>query len=105
MIEQWEPEALQTALREGRALTVLDVREEEELALAALPGVLHIPLGDLVQRAEEVPRNLPVVVICHHGIRSQSAAGYLESRGWRAHNLRGGIDAWSRRVDPRIPRY
>lgn len=105
MIEQWEPEDLQAARAEGRELTILDVREEEELALAALPGVLHIPLGELVQRTEEVPRSTPVVVICHHGIRSQSAAGYLASRGWKAHNLRGGIDAWSRRVDPRIPRY
>lgn len=89
---------------------LLDVREGWELAQASilLDGVepVHIPMGELPSRAPELDPARPTVVICHHGARSQQCAMFLQQRGFSAvYNLQGGIDAWSRQVDPSVPRY
>lgn len=85
---------------------LLDVREADELAICRLPGSLHIPLGDLPSRLAEVPRDRMVIVQCHHGGRSLRATHFLRSKGHpRVTNLKGGIDAWSLRIDPSVPRY
>lgn len=85
---------------------LLDVREREELALARIPGALHIPMGDIAVRLSEIPDDREVVVFCHHGKRSYSVAAWLKRAGFtRVRSLRGGIDAWSCEVDPSIPRY
>jgi rhodanese-related sulfurtransferase len=98
---------LRAALDAGRDLVVLDVREPQELALAALPGVLHIPMRELPLRVTEVPRDRDVAVLCHHGMRSAHVVAWLrELQGFqRVENVEGGIDAWSDEVDPGIPRY
>lgn len=98
---------LRSALDAGRDLVVLDVREPEELQLAALPGVLHIPMRDLPLRASELPRDRDLAVLCHHGMRSAHVVAWLrELQGFqRVHNVEGGIDAWSAEVDPGVPRY
>lgn len=86
---------------------LLDVRFPEEHAYVALPGSVLIPLPELDERAEELEafRGRPVVVYCHHGVRSLHGAAYLHSRGLEAVSLRGGIDLYSRAVDPSLPRY
>lgn len=86
---------------------VLDVREPWEVEIGALPGIVAIPLGELVARAAgEVPRDKPVAVMCHHGGRSAQATAWLRRQGYaRAMNVAGGIDAWSRIVDPSVARY
>ena len=86
---------------------LLDVRFPEENAYVALPGSVLIPLPELDERAEELEafRGRPVVVYCHHGVRSLDGAAYLLSRGLQAVSLRGGIDLYSRAVDPSLPRY
>ena len=86
---------------------LLDVRFPEEHAYVALPGSVLIPLPELDERAEELEafRGRPIVVYCHHGVRSLDGAAYLRSRGLEAVSLRGGIDLYSRAVDPRLPRY
>ena len=87
-------------------VVLLDVREEWELKKAALPEVLHIPLGQLTQRASEIPQDNPLVVLCHHGVRSMQAALWLAEQGRSpVYNLAGGMDAWSREVDTTILRY
>lgn len=84
----------------------LDVREDWEVETAFIPGARHIPLGELRDRWNELPRDRNLVVYCHHGMRSLNATRLLRSLGLsRATSLRGGIDAWSREVDPSIPRY
>ena len=98
------------ALREGQAPhTVLDVRQPEELELCALPGALHIPMGDVPARLEELRAldpSVPLVVLCHHGVRSLRVALYLQHEGLgHACSLRGGIDLWSTLIDPKVPRY
>ena len=109
---------LRARLDSGEPIALLDVREPWERSLAriaVLPGVtdLAIPLGDLPGRMAEVvkavggdPAGRPIVVYCHHGVRSLHAAHWLARGGFAGTiNLDGGIDAWSLRVDPTVPRY
>ncbi len=85
---------------------LLDVREPHEVAVAALPGAVTIPLGELDARLGELDPTAPTVVYCHLGVRSATALARLEAAGFaRARHLAGGIDAWSRTVDPALPRY
>ncbi|MGI9822457.1 rhodanese-like domain-containing protein [Agromyces sp. Marseille-Q5079] len=84
-----EVEALEGAV-------ILDVREPHELEKARIEGALHIPLGDLVARVDEVPRDTTVYTLCHVGGRSAQATAYLESIGVDAVNISGGILAWYR---------
>src|SRR4051812_598842 len=105
-------EELKRRLDSGERLALLDVREDHErdhAAIAPPPGVvdLFIPMGQIAARRDEIAgAELPVVVYCHHGVRSMVVARWLSSRGisglW---NLEGGIDAWSLRVDRGVPRY
>lgn len=106
MIEEIGPEELRARLDAGEDLLLLDVREPHELLLARIAGTLDLPLGQLSGRLDELDPERPTVCICHHGIRSAQAAARLAQAGWeRVLNLRGGIDAWSRAVDPAVPRY
>lgn len=86
-------------------VTLIDVREPWEAAIATLPGAVLLPLGDLPSRLDEIDTSRPVVVYCHRGIRSASAREHLEENGIDAVHLDGGIDAWSRLIDPSIVRY
>ena len=99
------PLEAQEMFQNGKAY-VLDVREAYELDMSALEGVIHIPMGEIPARFGELPTALPCIVMCHHGMRSAQVIRYLNqvsSGSWI--NLTGGIDAWSREVDPGIPRY
>lgn len=91
--------------REGRPHFLLDVREPEEYEAARLEGAVLIPLGELPGRLAELPKTLPVVVMCHHGMRSAHAVHHLRAAGVDALNLAGGIDAWSREIDGKVPLY
>ncbi len=86
---------------------LLDVRFPHEHAYVALPGSVLIPLPELDERADELEafRGHSVVVYCHHGVRSLDGTAYLRSLGLDAVSLRGGIDLYSRAVDPSLPRY
>ena len=98
--------ALAAWLKETAPPLLLDVREDWEYAIAHLPGSLLIPMGQIPGRYESLPRDRPVVVYCHHGMRSAQIVTFLSSRGFtQVHNLTGGIDAWATEVDPALPRY
>jgi rhodanese-related sulfurtransferase len=85
---------------------LLDVREPWEWELARLEGAQHIPMRDIPARLAELDDEREVVAICHHGGRSQQVAVFLEKNGFaKIHNLQGGVDAWSRTVDPAVPLY
>ena len=90
---------------QGVALTLLDVREPWELAVANVPGTLHIPMGEVGQRLTEITRAQPVVVLCRSGRRSLEVAKLLQQNGYEVSNLAGGILAWSRDIDATIPTY
>jgi len=90
----------------GDKLVVLDVREPWERNICALPGATGIPMREIPARAEELPKDAEIVVLCHHGVRSQQVAVFLERSGFaKINNLVGGIAAWAREVDPKMPTY
>lgn len=92
-------------LKQKKEFNFLDVRRNDERALASLGG-MHIPLDELEQRFEELPRDKkPLIVYCHHGVRSLYATQYLKYHGYDALSLAGGIDLWSLEIDPTVPRY
>jgi rhodanese-related sulfurtransferase len=97
---------LEAMLKEGKAPRVVDVREEWEIRLAPFPDATWIPMGQIPSRLTELDKATETVVICHHGIRSWRIAKFLESEGFAdVINLAGGIDAWSKEIDPSIPLY
>jgi rhodanese-related sulfurtransferase len=105
-LKEISPVELQQLLSGRGDLVLLDVREPEELAVASIDGALHIPMGDVPGRLHELDPEKEIVVFCHHGIRSASVVQFLAQRDFeRVVNLAGGIDAWSRIVDPSVPRY
>jgi adenylyltransferase/sulfurtransferase len=108
LIRQIETRDLAEKLVHGEPVHLLDVREPWEHERAALPKSQLIPLNELPHRVEEiqVPEGTLIVVYCHHGIRSLSAAAILgQSRFSNVASLRGGIDAWCIEIDPRVARY
>ena len=85
---------------------VLDVREPWEFALCQVPASVHIPMQQIPARLAELDDQRPIVCVCHHGARSLQVAMFLQQRGFETvYNLAGGIDAWSREVDPSVPTY
>jgi rhodanese-related sulfurtransferase len=90
----------------GDDLVLLDVREADELTLASLPGAVHMPMAEVPSRLSELPRHRDIVVLCHSGARSGRVTRFLRASGFpQTVNLAGGIDAWSREIDPTVPRY
>ena len=101
------PEELHRRLQAGEDWQLVDVREDVEFEYCHLPGSHLLPLGEVPRRAAEIRIEGPVVVICHHGVRSAQVLGYLRQRLGRTNvvNLRGGVAAWAAQVDPTFPRY
>ena len=104
-IRQLSAPDLKALLESGAAIELVDVRTEDERAMASIEGsrLLDQAYHDALLLRD---RDAALVFQCHHGIRSQQAAEYFRSHGFRnLSNLRGGIDAWSLLVDPSVPRY
>lgn len=102
------PRELAMRLESGDPVYLLDVRKPEEHVICQLPNSTLIPLADLLSRMAEIqpPDGVPIVVYCHHGIRSQTGAALCERAGlFPVYSLAGGIEAWSLQVDPSVPRY
>ena len=97
------------ALMEGAPQSrprLLDVREPWEFQLAHIDGSELLPMQTIPNRVDQLDRSHPTVVICHHGTRSLQVVAFLERQGFEnLHNLQGGIDAWARQVDSRVPLY
>lgn len=85
---------------------LLDVREAWEINICALANSLNIPMGQVPARLDDIDKQLDVVIICHHGIRSQQVAYFLQNSGYKSlYNLAGGISAWSHDIDSSVPTY
>ena len=92
--------------RSGKDVAVLDVREDWEVNTVSLPGTVNIPMQQVPQRVTELPRDKPLVVMCHHGGRSRQVTGWLRQNGFtQAINLAGGIHAWAEQVEPGMATY
>jgi rhodanese-related sulfurtransferase len=108
LIPQISVQQLAAKLVAGESIYLLDVRHPEEHAIAALPNSMLIPLGELPGRLGDVepPAAALVVVYCHLGIRSLTGAHLVQQAGiGPVASLTGGIDAWSRLIDPAVPKY
>lgn len=104
-IHQLSAPELRTLIESGAPIEFVDVRTDEERAIAKIDGsrLLDQAYHDALLSLD---RETQIVFQCHHGVRSQQAAEYFRREGFRnLHNLRGGIDAWSLLVDPSVPRY
>ena len=85
---------------------LIDVREPWEYSTCHIEGSQLMPLQTVPSRVEEIPTDRDVVLICHHGNRSQRVAQWLEQAGYtRLFNLRGGVESWATDVEPTMPRY
>jgi rhodanese-related sulfurtransferase len=107
MIKDITPQEFLERRTAGNDMTLLDVREDWETALAPVPSaIVHIPMGQIADRLGELDPQRETVVICRSGGRSMQVAHFLASRGFGSvSNLAGGILAWSRDLDPKIPQY
>lgn len=105
-VAQITPQELKRRLDAGDAVQVLDVREPWEYEIAHLPGSLLMPLNEVPARLAELDAHQEWVVMCKVGGRSYRATEFLQARGFaRIANLAGGIDAWTRDIDPALPSY
>ena len=85
---------------------LLDVREPNEFRIGRIPGSTLIPLGEVPQRVNEIPRDKEIIVHCKMGARSARAASFLREQGYaNVKNLKGGILDWSDKIDPSVPKY
>jgi rhodanese-related sulfurtransferase len=97
------PQEAKAALEAGAQL--LDVREPWEISVASIGGV-NIPMGEIPSRLQELDPDEHIVVLCHLGVRSLNVTAWLRQQGFeQVQSVRGGIDRWSREVDPTVPRY
>lgn len=95
-------------LDEGADFLLLDCREPDEFAIAKLESAMLIPMGEIPRRIAELEpvRDRRIVVHCHHGGRSLQVTQWLQQQGFaEVQNMAGGIDAWSKEIDPSVARY
>jgi rhodanese-related sulfurtransferase len=107
-VPELPPQEVDRRWPEGQrdGVVLLDVREQDELELAAIEGARHIPMRQVPERLAELPKDKPIVVFCHLGGRSRRVAQFLAANGFeQVFNLDGGIDAWSQTIDERVGRY
>jgi len=99
------PQAALAWITSEAPLYILDVREPSEYAICHLPHAHLIPLAQLPAALDQLPKDEPILVYCHHGVRAEKATLLLCQHGYDAKNLIGGIDAYADQVDPRLAKY
>lgn len=105
-MQQMTVQQLAEQIKAGTAPVIIDVREPYEYQRARIEGAILKPLGEIYQWARELDKEQSYVVMCHTGARSYQAAFMLERLGFtQVANLLGGIDDWTMRIDPTVPRY
>lgn len=106
--QEWDiqPDELAGKIQRGEHPLLLDVREPVEQQVSFLPGALNIPFGQLAGRLDEISRDQEIILLCRSGVRSARAVGILLSAGFQqVKNLKGGLNAWARIVDPDMFQY
>ena len=101
-----DPVEVKHKMERGDRFQILDVREPHEYLICNIPGAKLIPLGELPKRVNELDTAVEIVAHCKTGMRSAKAVDFLRQAGFRkVKNMRGGIIAWSDKVDPSVPKY
>ena len=103
MIKEITPKELKARLDVGEDIDIVDVREDWELLQSRLDRAIHIPMYDIPESLDRIPKDKPVVIMCHLGQRSAQVAYWMQSQGYdQVYSLAGGIDRWAREVDPSV---
>ena len=90
----------------GESHTLLDIREAQEIEFCSIEGSLNIPMSALLDNLDKLPKDRPLIVMCHIGGRSAQVVNWLQSNGYaNAANLEGGINAWALQIDIEMPTY
>jgi adenylyltransferase/sulfurtransferase len=100
-----DPIEVKAKIDRGDNFVLIDVREPHEYQICSIPTAKLIPLGQLPQHVDELDRDIEIVAHCKSGMRSAKAVDLLTRAGFRARNMKGGILAWSDKVDPTVPKY
>lgn len=90
---------LENKMKAGESLNIVDVREDEEVAAGMIPGAVHIRLGDIPERLDELDQGEHYYMVCRSGGRSGKASEYLEAKGYQATNVAGGMLDWNGDVE------
>ena len=107
MIEEISATELKRKMDASDDIQLIDVRQPEEWAFAKIEGAKLIPLGEIMNRRDEIDESRETVIHCKAGMRSARAVQVLQQAGFKGDlkNLKGGITAWSNEVDPKVPKY
>ncbi|MFC2947112.1 rhodanese-like domain-containing protein [Virgibacillus sediminis] len=97
-IKEIQPEELENRLNNGDDLTVIDVREDEEVEQGMIEGAKHIPLGEIPESVSSLDKADNYVLVCRSGRRSMNAANYLKEHGFKVENMAGGMLEWKGKV-------
>ncbi|MGP4081872.1 rhodanese-like domain-containing protein [Pseudalkalibacillus sp. R45] len=89
------PDEVDKKRKENNDISIIDVREDEEVANGIIPGAKHIPLGDISERTNEIPKDKEHIMVCRSGNRSGKAAKFLEGEGYSVLNMKGGMMNWN----------
>ena len=101
-----DPVEVKSKIDRGDHFVLIDVREPHEYQICNIPQAKLIPLGDLAKRMNELDSAKEIVAHCKSGVRSGKAVDFLRQSGFKkVRNMKGGILAWSDKVDPRVPKY
>jgi adenylyltransferase/sulfurtransferase len=107
-LSEWEidPVEVKAKMDRGERFVLIDVREPHEYQICRIPGARLIPLGELPRRVHELDSADEIIAHCRSGVRSAKAVDFLRQAGFRkVKNMKGGILAWSDKVDPSVPKY
>lgn len=100
------PAVLKKRLDADEKLILIDVRTEDEFNFCKISGSINISLRRLMQESEKIDNNYPIILICHHGVRSMQALHLLKSQGFEnVSSLQGGVEKWAHDIEPTMPRY
>ncbi len=99
MMKEMSAKEIEVLMNKGEALNIVDVREDDEVAEGKIPGAIHISLGSIESRMDELDKSKEYVMVCRSGGRSGRAAEILESQGYQVINMQGGMLAWEGKVE------
>ena len=102
MAEQITVQDLNAKLLNHDPITIIDVREDDEIAISKLDSAIHIPMNDVPNHLDKLTKDSPLYIICRSGKRSDTIANFLNGLGYTAINVAGGMQAWQQHIDPSI---
>ncbi|WP_349409188.1 rhodanese-like domain-containing protein [Pseudalkalibacillus sp. SCS-8] len=101
MVKTIEPKKVEEKLANSEKLSIIDVRKDEEVAKGMIPGAAHIPLDEIPERFNEIPKDEEHVMVCRSGGRSGKAAQFLQEKGYSVLNMSGGMLEWNGQTEPK----